>query len=170
MAAAGAPELARTTFADYYDRTRSRTPACSPRRAPLPRHRDLDRPARALQMRGELLERLGRGAQLASGDNRRGASVFLLDAAQPRGSRLERAIGVVVYRPETERISYCFNARLGGQSDALFPLMRPTRSTRSSGPVDGSAANCPTPIRGACSSVRPPPPPDPTLRSRRVGC
>ena len=40
-------------------------------------------------------------------------------AAALRGPRLERAIGVI-YRPETERISHYFNARLSDQFDALL--------------------------------------------------
>jgi erythromycin esterase-like protein len=48
-----------------------------------------------------------------------GVPAFLLDAGEVRGRRLERAIGVV-YRPETERISHYFHARLGAQFDALI--------------------------------------------------
>jgi erythromycin esterase-like protein/pyrimidine operon attenuation protein/uracil phosphoribosyltransferase len=50
-----------------------------------------------------------------------GQPAFLLDTAQLRGRRLERAIGVV-YRPETERISHYFNARLADQFDAVIHL------------------------------------------------
>ncbi|MGZ4248419.1 MAG: erythromycin esterase family protein [Solirubrobacteraceae bacterium] len=50
-----------------------------------------------------------------------GPPAFLLDTAQIRGRRLERAIGVV-YRPETERISHYFNARLADQFDAVIHL------------------------------------------------
>jgi erythromycin esterase-like protein len=46
---------------------------------------------------------------------------FLLDTEAIRGRRLERAIGVV-YRPETERISHYFHARLGDQFDAVIHL------------------------------------------------
>ena len=38
-----------------------------------------------------------------------------------RGERLERAIGVV-YRPETERLSHYFEARLPDQFDAVIHL------------------------------------------------
>ena len=40
-------------------------------------------------------------------------------AAGLRTPRLERAIGVI-YRPETERMSHYFNARLGEQFDAVI--------------------------------------------------
>jgi erythromycin esterase-like protein len=50
-----------------------------------------------------------------------GVPAFLLDTADVRGRRLERAIGVV-YRPETERISHYFNARLADQFDAVIHL------------------------------------------------
>ena len=36
-----------------------------------------------------------------------------------RGPRLERAIGVI-YRPETERMSHYFNARLSDQFDVVL--------------------------------------------------
>jgi erythromycin esterase-like protein/predicted phosphoribosyltransferase len=42
----------------------------------------------------------------------------LIDVAGVRGVRLERAIGVV-YRPETERLSHYFHARLAAQFDLL---------------------------------------------------
>jgi erythromycin esterase-like protein len=51
----------------------------------------------------------------------RGASRFLVDRQQLKGRRLERAIGVV-YRPETERLSHYFNARIGQQFDAVVHL------------------------------------------------
>jgi erythromycin esterase-like protein len=44
---------------------------------------------------------------------------LLLAPAIPEGRRLERAIGVV-YRPETERLSHYFEARLAGQFDAVI--------------------------------------------------
>jgi erythromycin esterase-like protein/predicted phosphoribosyltransferase len=44
---------------------------------------------------------------------------FLLVPVRVPGRRLERAIGVV-YRPETERISHYFHARLADQFDALI--------------------------------------------------
>jgi erythromycin esterase-like protein/predicted phosphoribosyltransferase len=47
-----------------------------------------------------------------------GTPAFLLDAHGVHGRRLERAIGVV-YRPETERISHYFHARLADQFDAV---------------------------------------------------
>lgn len=40
-------------------------------------------------------------------------------AASLRSARLERAIGVI-YRPETERLSHYFHARLGDQFDAVL--------------------------------------------------
>jgi erythromycin esterase-like protein/predicted phosphoribosyltransferase len=48
-------------------------------------------------------------------------SAFLVDTADLHGRRLERAIGVV-YRPETERISHYFNARIARQFDAVIHL------------------------------------------------
>jgi erythromycin esterase-like protein/predicted phosphoribosyltransferase len=50
-----------------------------------------------------------------------GVPAFLLDTGEIRGRRLQRAIGVV-YRPETERISHYFNARLADQFDAVIHL------------------------------------------------
>jgi erythromycin esterase-like protein/predicted phosphoribosyltransferase len=50
-----------------------------------------------------------------------GLSRFLLDTAGVHGRRLERAVGVI-YRPETERISHYFHARLGTQFDAVIHL------------------------------------------------
>jgi erythromycin esterase-like protein/predicted phosphoribosyltransferase len=50
-----------------------------------------------------------------------GTAAFLLEPAGLRGRRLERAIGVV-YRPETERISHYFNARLADQFDAVIHI------------------------------------------------
>jgi erythromycin esterase-like protein len=46
---------------------------------------------------------------------------FWLDPAELRGRRLERAIGVV-YRPETERMSHYFHARLADQFDAVIHI------------------------------------------------
>ncbi|MCW3034413.1 MAG: hypothetical protein JWM60_2758 [Solirubrobacterales bacterium] len=43
----------------------------------------------------------------------------LIDTARLHGRRLERAIGVI-YRPETERISHYFHARLAEQFDAVI--------------------------------------------------
>jgi len=51
----------------------------------------------------------------------RDADRFLVDRAELNGRRLERAIGVV-YRPETERLSHYFNARIGRQFDAVVHL------------------------------------------------
>jgi erythromycin esterase-like protein len=48
-----------------------------------------------------------------------GIAAFLLDPARLHGRRLERAIGVI-YRPETERISHYFHARLADQFDAVI--------------------------------------------------
>jgi erythromycin esterase-like protein len=50
-----------------------------------------------------------------------GSRAFLLDPSELHGLRLERAIGVV-YRPETERISHYFHARLARQFDAVIHL------------------------------------------------
>ena len=50
-----------------------------------------------------------------------GAERFLLDPSALKGRRLERAIGVV-YRPETERISHYFHARIAQQFDALIHI------------------------------------------------
>jgi erythromycin esterase-like protein len=46
---------------------------------------------------------------------------FWLEPATLRGRRLERAIGVL-YRPETERISHYFHARLANQFDAVIHI------------------------------------------------
>jgi erythromycin esterase-like protein len=46
---------------------------------------------------------------------------FLLDAHGLDGTRLERAIGVI-YRPETERQSHYFHARLSDQFDAVIHI------------------------------------------------
>jgi erythromycin esterase-like protein len=51
--------------------------------------------------------------------HRRGADRFLLETAGIAGRRLERAIGVI-YRPETERISHYFHARLAEQFDVVL--------------------------------------------------
>jgi erythromycin esterase-like protein len=50
-----------------------------------------------------------------------GTAAFLLDPGDLRGRRLERAIGVI-YRPETERISHYFHARLADQFDAVLHI------------------------------------------------
>jgi erythromycin esterase-like protein len=50
-----------------------------------------------------------------------GTSRFLLDPSVLKGRRLERAIGVV-YRPETERISHYFQARIADQFDAIIHI------------------------------------------------
>jgi erythromycin esterase-like protein/predicted phosphoribosyltransferase len=49
------------------------------------------------------------------------ASRFILDPRTLGGRRLQRAIGVV-YRPETERLSHYFHARVAEQFDALIHL------------------------------------------------
>jgi erythromycin esterase-like protein/predicted phosphoribosyltransferase len=46
---------------------------------------------------------------------------FWIDPADLRGRRLERAIGVV-YRPETERVSHYFHARIAEQFDAVVHI------------------------------------------------
>jgi erythromycin esterase-like protein len=46
---------------------------------------------------------------------------FLLQPAALDGRRLERAIGVI-YRPDTERVSHYFNARIAGQFDTVIHL------------------------------------------------
>jgi erythromycin esterase-like protein/predicted phosphoribosyltransferase len=51
----------------------------------------------------------------------RGLRGFLLDTDWVHGNRLERAIGVV-YRPESERISHYFHARLAEQFNAVIHL------------------------------------------------
>jgi erythromycin esterase-like protein len=50
-----------------------------------------------------------------------GTERFMLDPSALHGPRLERAIGVV-YRPETERISHYFHARIAEQFDALIHI------------------------------------------------
>src|SRR3981189_1959242 len=45
----------------------------------------------------------------------------MLDPAELHGRRLQRAIGVI-YRPETERISHYFHARIAQQFDAVIHL------------------------------------------------
>ena len=55
-------------------------------------------------------------------------------AAALRQPRLERAIGVI-YRPETERISHYFKARLAGQFDAVIHI----DETRAVEPLEQSA-------------------------------
>jgi erythromycin esterase-like protein len=51
----------------------------------------------------------------------RGADRFIVDARSLHGRRLERAIGVV-YRPETERISHYFHARIAHQFDVVLHI------------------------------------------------
>jgi erythromycin esterase-like protein/predicted phosphoribosyltransferase len=51
----------------------------------------------------------------------KGVPAFLLDTAGMEGRRLERAIGVV-YRPETERTSHYFHAKLADQFDLIIHL------------------------------------------------
>jgi erythromycin esterase-like protein/predicted phosphoribosyltransferase len=48
---------------------------------------------------------------------------FIVDAGRISGRRIERAIGVV-YRPETERASHYFQARLAGQFDVVVHIDR----------------------------------------------
>jgi erythromycin esterase-like protein len=48
-----------------------------------------------------------------------GAPAFVIDAEDLEGRALERAIGVV-YRPETERLSHYFHARMADQFDAVI--------------------------------------------------
>src|SRR5205814_4195346 len=50
-----------------------------------------------------------------------GLSRFLVTPAALEGRRLERAIGVI-YRPETERLSHYFDARLADQFDAVIHI------------------------------------------------
>jgi erythromycin esterase-like protein len=45
----------------------------------------------------------------------------MLDPADVKGRRLQRAIGVV-YRPETERLSHYFHARIAQQYDAVIHI------------------------------------------------
>jgi erythromycin esterase-like protein len=56
-----------------------------------------------------------------AGFHETGAPWFLLDPADLEGRRLERAIGVI-YRPETERFSHYFHARLAAQFDAVIHI------------------------------------------------
>lgn len=56
-------------------------------------------------------------------------------SAALRGAQLQRAIGVI-YRPETERASHYFEARLPAQIDALVHLDR----TQALAPLDRSSA------------------------------
>jgi erythromycin esterase-like protein len=51
----------------------------------------------------------------------RGDGRFWLDPAELHGRRLERAIGVI-YRPETERVSHYFHARIADQFDAVVHI------------------------------------------------
>jgi erythromycin esterase-like protein len=53
--------------------------------------------------------------------HRTGAPSFVLLPAAVEGRRLERAIGVI-YRPETERLSHYFEAKLGDQFDAVIHI------------------------------------------------
>jgi erythromycin esterase-like protein len=53
--------------------------------------------------------------------HQQGVPRFALDPADLHGRRLERAIGIV-YRPETERISHYFNARLADQFDTVVHM------------------------------------------------
>ena len=71
-----------------------------------------------------------------------GSPAFLLDfrsnpslSAELARDRLERAIGVI-YRPETERISHYFSARISEQFDAVIHI----DSTRAVQPLDTSSA------------------------------
>jgi erythromycin esterase-like protein len=50
-----------------------------------------------------------------------GIHSFLADPSRLHGRRLERAIGVI-YRPETERISHYFHARIADQFDAVIHI------------------------------------------------
>ena len=50
-----------------------------------------------------------------------GKSQFVVEPAAVEGERLERAIGVI-YRPETERFSHYFQARLADQFDAVIHI------------------------------------------------
>jgi erythromycin esterase-like protein/predicted phosphoribosyltransferase len=50
-----------------------------------------------------------------------GVPAFLIDPTTLHGRRLQRAIGVI-YRPETERISHYFHARIAQQFDAVIHL------------------------------------------------
>jgi erythromycin esterase-like protein len=53
--------------------------------------------------------------------HQQGLPEFLLEPDGLRGRRLERAIGVI-YRPETERQSHYFNARISEQFDVVIHL------------------------------------------------
>ena len=68
--------------------------------------------------------------------------------------RLERAIGVI-YRPQTERQSHYFDARLAEQFDAVIHLDR-TRARRTAGTDRrcGTGASRPRPTRAASEADR----------------
>jgi erythromycin esterase-like protein len=70
--------------------------------------------------------------------------VFLRDEAMPSEALLERAIGVI-YRPDTERQSHCFLARLAEQFHAVIhidtttavkPLAEALQGAHQAGPAD----------------------------------
>jgi erythromycin esterase-like protein len=86
---------------------------------------DWDEPAQRKQVRPSLAgsyERLFHDAGVASG-------LFLLREAAVRDAlrpeRLERAIGVI-YRPDSERVSHYFDARLADQFDAVIHIDQTT--------------------------------------------
>jgi erythromycin esterase-like protein/predicted phosphoribosyltransferase len=76
---------------------------------------DWDRPAERKRVRRALP---GSWEELFHG---RDEDRFLVDPARIPGRRIERAIGVV-YRPETERASHYFQARLADQFDAVIHI------------------------------------------------
>jgi erythromycin esterase-like protein/predicted phosphoribosyltransferase len=76
---------------------------------------DWDRPAERKRVRRALP---GSWEELF---HERGIPRFWLEPTDLPGRRLQRAIGVV-YRPETERISHYFQARLGDQFDAVIHI------------------------------------------------
>jgi len=67
--------------------------------------------------------------------NLRGSSMGAEIGAELRSTRLERAIGVI-YRPETERVSHYFRARLADQFDAVLHFDT-TRAVEPLGPRIG---------------------------------
>jgi erythromycin esterase-like protein len=76
---------------------------------------DWDRPAERKRVRRALP---GSWEELL---HERGLPRLMLDPTEVKGRRLQRAIGVV-YRPETERLSHYFHARIAQQYDAVIHI------------------------------------------------
>jgi hypothetical protein len=75
---------------------------------------------------------------------------------QQLAARLERTIGVI-YRPETERQSHYFGARLVEQFDAVlhFDKTRAGQAARINGRVGNRRASGDVPVRGVTSTAVP---------------